>query len=194
MAARPEGDPSANPFARIGLARPTGARVQPGGRKAVSTMDLEEQLDNQDRPSDESELEFDDLEDDEELDLEGLDEEDDLVAADDDEDEDDGGDEEGEEDDEEDEDVVPPPSGREGSEPASLDEILAQKPDLRRALDDDDDIMSVVSGNDDVVSEDLPSRIAPMRERQEFVCRSCFLVKSNSQLADKARQLCRECI
>jgi hypothetical protein len=157
----------------------------------VSTRDLEEQLDNEDVPSDEAELELDDL-DDEEMDLEDLDEEDDLLATDEDEEGEDADDED-EEDDEDDEDAVTPSSGREGSEPASLDQILAQKPDLRRALDDDD-IMSVVAGKDDVVSEDLPSRIAPMRERQEFVCKSCFLVKSRAQLADKARQLCRDCI
>jgi hypothetical protein len=28
----------------------------------------------------------------------------------------------------------------------------------------------------------------------EFVCQSCFLVKHQSQLADKERQLCRDCV
>jgi hypothetical protein len=28
----------------------------------------------------------------------------------------------------------------------------------------------------------------------EFVCRSCFLVKSRTQLADKKHLLCRDCV
>jgi hypothetical protein len=94
----------------------------------------------------------------------------------------------------EEEDAVASAPRRDGSQPASLDEILARKPDPRRSTTEDEDIMSVGSGGEDIVSERLPSRIAPVRERQEFVCKSCFLVKSKSQLADKARQLCRDCV
>ena len=31
-------------------------------------------------------------------------------------------------------------------------------------------------------------------KESEFVCTSCFLVKSTSQLANKSRQLCRDCV
>ena len=36
-------------------------------------------------------------------------------------------------------------------------------------------------------------RVLP-KQPGEFVCRSCFLVKSESQLADPARMLCRDCV
>ena len=40
---------------------------------------------------------------------------------------------------------------------------------------------------------DPSSRIPPKRPG-EFVCRSCFLVKHPSQLADAKRQFCRDCV
>ena len=36
-------------------------------------------------------------------------------------------------------------------------------------------------------------RVLP-KQPGEFVCRSCFLVKSQTQLADKKRLLCRDCV
>jgi hypothetical protein len=36
-------------------------------------------------------------------------------------------------------------------------------------------------------------RVLP-KQPDEFVCRSCFLVKHASQLADKKRGLCRDCV
>jgi hypothetical protein len=36
-------------------------------------------------------------------------------------------------------------------------------------------------------------RVLP-KQPGEFVCRSCFLVKSESQLADRKRMLCRDCV
>ena len=32
------------------------------------------------------------------------------------------------------------------------------------------------------------------KQADEFVCRSCFLVKHISQLADKRKGLCRDCV
>jgi hypothetical protein len=37
------------------------------------------------------------------------------------------------------------------------------------------------------------TRVLP-KQPGEFVCQSCFLVKHQSQLADKERQICRDCI
>jgi hypothetical protein len=37
------------------------------------------------------------------------------------------------------------------------------------------------------------SRVLP-KQPGEFVCRSCFLVKSRTQLADKKHLLCRDCV
>jgi hypothetical protein len=64
----------------------------------------------------------------------------------------------------------------------------------------------VVSGDDDEDEEDeedeeaegdergdTATRVLP-KQPGEFVCQSCFLVKHQSQLADKERQLCRDCV
>ena len=40
---------------------------------------------------------------------------------------------------------------------------------------------------------DTTTRVLP-KQPGEFVCQSCFLVKHQSQLADKERQLCRDCV
>ena len=71
---------------------------------------------------------------------------------------------------------------------ASLDEILAKKPD--HAEDDDESILAM--GRDDR-SETLSVKVEPKKDT-EFVCRKCHLVKPiRSQLVDKARMLCRDC-
>lgn len=85
----------------------------------------------------------------------------------------------------------------EESSSASLDELLAQRAAARRAggeADDDDDIMSLASERDEVVREPATPRIVPIKQRQEFVCNRCRLVKAKSQLADPQRGLCRDCV
>ena len=135
-------------------------------------------------------------------DLEGLDEEDVLAA--DDEDADvvvDVDDEEEEED--EVEVLTPSPAAvveksgegddeEEEEEPddedveASLDVILKERlvvedePEDEEAADQEDK----TEGNE---------RVLP-KQPDEFVCRSCFLVKHPSQLADKKSMLCRDCV
>jgi hypothetical protein len=82
----------------------------------------------------------------------------------------------------------------------SLDELLAQRAAARRGSDDsddDDDIMALSSESvevDTTVAEPIPVKVAPVKETKEFVCRSCFLVKSKSQLADADKVLCRDCV
>ena len=39
----------------------------------------------------------------------------------------------------------------------------------------------------------MTERVLP-KQPDEFVCRSCFLVKHPSQLADKKSMLCRDCV
>jgi hypothetical protein len=85
----------------------------------------------------------------------------------------------------------------EESSSASLDELLAQRAAARRAAgepDDDDDIMSLASERDDDVREPVIPRVVPIKQRQEFVCNRCRLVKAKSQLADPQRGLCRDCV
>jgi hypothetical protein len=83
------------------------------------------------------------------------------------------------------------------SDPASLDELLAQRAAARRGSDDSDDeaeIMSFASERDEPVLETLRTRTTPLQHRQEFVCNNCHLVKPRVQLADPGRGLCRDCV
>jgi Domain of unknown function (DUF4193) len=80
---------------------------------------------------------------------------------------------------------------------ASLDELLARRAAASGDSDDQDDeadIMSLTSESVVAHSEpQAPVRVAPVRERQEFVCNNCHLVKPRVQLADAGRGLCRDC-
>ncbi len=93
---------------------------------------------------------------------------------------------------------------------AEGDELLAE--DEEDELEDDDveaslDVILkerlVVVDEEDEEDEEEPSdaedraegttRVLP-KQPGEFVCQSCFLVKSDTQLADAKRGLCRDCV
>ncbi len=69
---------------------------------------------------------------------------------------------------------------------ASLDVILKE-----RLVVEDEPVDDEVLDSDD--RSDTSERVLP-KQPDEFVCRSCFLVKHPSQLADKKRMLCRDCV
>jgi hypothetical protein len=74
-------------------------------------------------------------------------------------------------------------------------EGLAKRSAKRGSDDSEEDIMSLVGQErDEPVAEPLPIRAQPIRDRQEFVCSRCRLVKPKVQLADAARGLCRDCV
>jgi Domain of unknown function (DUF4193) len=102
-----------------------------------------------------------------------------------------------EDDDEEDEVDAHAPAGDDDSEQASLEELLAQRGAKRGgdpSEDDGADIMSLSSESRASAAERLAIRVAPIKEREEFVCMSCHLVKPRVQLADEERGLCRDCV
>jgi hypothetical protein len=69
---------------------------------------------------------------------------------------------------------------------ASLDVILAER--LRG-----DDVEDEEPEDDE---DDAPNQLAtviPVRQPDEFLCQSCFLLKPPGQLADADHQLCRDC-
>lgn len=76
----------------------------------------------------------------------------------------------------------------EGSD-ASLEELLAKRAEKQDADSDDESILSVER---DDRTGGLPNKVKPQQAR-EFVCKKCFLVKHQSQLADRRRMLCRDC-
>ena len=87
----------------------------------------------------------------------------------------------GEEDDD-DEDLVDPDDVE-----ADLDTILKDRLVSQDDEPDEDDEVEVDDRGDPV------DRIQPKRPG-EFVCQSCFLLKPPSQLADRKRQFCADCV
>src|SRR6516165_2807881 len=85
------------------------------------------------------------------------------------------GDEEEDEEEPDDEDVE-----------ASLDVILKE----RLVVEDEPEDEEATDQEDKAEANE---RVLP-KQPDEFVCRSCFLVKHPSQLADKKKMLCRDCV
>ncbi len=158
------------------------AKSRPSGDgEALEVEDLDEDL--------EGDAALDDELEDEDVALSEGDEDDDIAGLDDDDEAEEiltpspaavvertgEGDEEEEEEEPEDEDVE-----------ASLDVILKERlvvedePEDEEATDQEDK----AEGNE---------RVLP-KQPDEFVCRSCFLVKHPSQLADAKKMLCRDCV
>ena len=127
--------------------------------------------------------------DDELVDLDALDDEDDDL----DEDEDDESAEE-EKDDEEELDLTV--ASDSDSEPTSLEALLDQRSAARRGTDDADEDEDFIDLSSEATRAETraKSKVAPLRNREEFVCKRCFLLKPKVQLADPERTLCRDCV
>jgi len=95
-------------------------------------------------------------------------------------------DEELEDGEDEEEDLVEPASIGE----ASLEEILSKRGDVAEVEEEEDSLLDLTP---DERMETLSIRPVP-KQANEFVCSNCHLVKHQSQLADPARQLCRDCV
>ena len=80
------------------------------------------------------------------------------------------------------------------AEQTSWEELLAQRA-AKHGAEDGDEVSDLMSLADEPVPvvESAPRRPSGVRERGEFMCRSCHLVKPRTQLADEARVLCRDC-
>ncbi|MGA9077189.1 MAG: DUF4193 family protein [Acidimicrobiales bacterium] len=72
---------------------------------------------------------------------------------------------------------------------ASLDVILKE----RLVVSDEEDEEDDTEATDAEDRVDGTTRVLP-KQAGEFVCQSCFLVKSQTQLADRRRKLCRDCV
>jgi uncharacterized protein DUF4193 len=77
---------------------------------------------------------------------------------------------------------------------ASLDEIYAKKPEERAAAEEEEDEESILALGRDERVESLSVKVVPPDPNKEFTCRKCYLVKHRSQLADKKRMYCRDCV
>ncbi len=123
---------------------------------------------------------------DEELEQELEEELDDELGIDDDEDLDDesGDDDEDTDDDDEDEDE---------QRDEALEELEAEELEIE---DDPETILVDEAAEIRSMRRDELGLVPGTEEvkESEFVCSSCFLVKSTSQLANKSRKLCRDCV
>ncbi len=70
----------------------------------------------------------------------------------------------------------------------ALDEVLAETMRLTTEVDDDEDAVPDTDDKGELVESVLP------KQDDEFRCSSCRLLKKVSQLADKERTLCRDCV
>ena len=101
------------------------------------------------------------------------------------------------EDEEGDDDALATDADEEEGDQASLEELIASRTAGRKPADDseeDSDIMALASEPDEPVIEPLPTKVAPIRDQKEFVCKSCYLVKPRVQMADTKREYCRDCV
>ncbi len=71
-----------------------------------------------------------------------------------------------------------------------LDVLLHERTKADRLEEDADDLDDEDLEPDD--KGDVTGRVVP-RQADEFLCRSCFLVKPLSQLAEGEKDLCRDC-
>ncbi len=103
----------------------------------------------------------------------------------------------GDDEEEDDEAALAAEGDEDEGDQASLEELIAQRAAGRKAADDSDedtDIMSLASERDEPIVEALPTKVAPVRDQKEFVCKSCYLVKPRVQMADTKREYCRDCV
>jgi hypothetical protein len=82
------------------------------------------------------------------------------------------------------------PAGQEPAE-TSLDELIAKKSDEGTAEEGEEEAPATAGREERV--ETLSVKVVP-QQPTEFVCKNCFLVKHRSQLADKKRMFCRDCV
>jgi hypothetical protein len=75
-----------------------------------------------------------------------------------------------------------------GQVEASLEELLA-----KRVESGEEEEESLLELQREERTEPLSIRAAP-KQANEFICSNCHLVKHNSQLADRKRTLCRDCV
>lgn len=76
---------------------------------------------------------------------------------------------------------------------SSLEELLQKKAAERPAEEAEDDVLDLeLSHEEQVGSDSLVIKALPKQEN-EFTCRSCFLVKHQSQLANRRKSICRDC-
>lgn len=76
---------------------------------------------------------------------------------------------------------------------SSLEEMLAKKDEGEAPPEEEAEDESMLTLERGEPVETVSVKVVP-QQPTEFVCKSCFLVKHRSQLADKKRMFCRDCV
>ncbi|MDQ3766154.1 MAG: DUF4193 family protein [Actinomycetota bacterium] len=91
-----------------------------------------------------------------------------------------------------------PSEGDEEDEETSLEVLVARRAASWSAgeeiEDDPDELVQLLPQRPARAGDPAPRKVVAIRERREFVCNRCHLVKARSQLADHERGLCRDCV
>ena len=90
------------------------------------------------------------------------------------------------------EEEEPAAEGAEAPE-TSLDEIIAKKADEPAPEEEAEEESVLETSRGDERVEPLAVKVVP-QQPTEFVCKSCYLVKHRSQLSDKRKMFCRDCV
>lgn len=106
-------------------------------------------------------------------------------------------------DDSEEDDAAASSENDEDSKETSLEALRAREAEQaqrtsgrrpRAGSEEEIDIMSLKPEADEPITDSIDTIVTPMEDRQEFVCKGCYLVKPRVQLADRERMLCRDCV
>lgn len=76
-------------------------------------------------------------------------------------------------------------------EEASFEEFLSKAKGPSDSDEEEEDTVLELTREERL--ESLSIRAAP-KQANEFICSSCRLVKHQSQMADRTRELCRDCV
>jgi len=71
-----------------------------------------------------------------------------------------------------------------------MDDDIPDPDDLPALLSDEDELAAVVAATEDDDDDDDDDAL----REGEFICRSCFMAKRDSALADADAMLCRDCV
>jgi hypothetical protein len=87
--------------------------------------------------------------------------------------------------------TVPPDPGAGDAEVESIQVLIVKETEETPSADEEPELVPVLAKEPPAAGAPDTKVVPP--QATEFICRNCFLVKHRSQLANKKKQLCRDC-